>query len=218
MLLTRCVMRDKAHSTDHIDPPVGDDAVLWRQLLVRDRAALTAVWNQYAPLVTRTLQRSLGAAEVDDQVQDAFLRFFAAVPRLREPDALRSFIIGVTINVAKGELRRRWLKRWLRLGSDDEPVANSLVEEVNEDARDALRRFYRVLDRLNAADRTAFVLRFIEEMELQEVAGALGISLATLKRRLPRIAARVQRAVDEDAMLSRFVSSESPWVKYVPRR
>ena len=43
-----------------------------------------------------------------------------------------------------------------------------------------------MLDKLPADERIAFALRFINEMELVEVADACQVSLATAKRRLAR--------------------------------
>ena len=69
------------------------------------------------------------------------------------------------------------------------------------DAREALARFYKILDRVNATDRAAFVLRFMEGLELTEVAAALKLSLATTKRRLARVWARVLLLVERDPVL-----------------
>ena len=72
------------------------------------------------------------------------------------------------------------------------------------DAREALARFYKILDRVNATDRSAFVLRFMEGLELTEVAAALKLSLATTKRRLARVWARVLLLVERDPVLVHY--------------
>ena len=69
---------------------------------------------------------------------------------------------------------------------------------------EALTRFYKILDRVNTTDRTAFVLRFMEGLELAEVATALGLSLATTKRRLARVWARVILLVERDPVLVEY--------------
>ena len=58
-----------------------------------------------------------------------------------------------------------------------------------------------MLDRLDPKDRTAFVLRHIEGLQLTEVAGMLDESLATVKRRLARIAHRVNAMTKNDQRL-----------------
>ena len=52
------------------------------------------------------------------------------------------------------------------------------------ESREALRRLPLILDRANAEERTAFVLRVIEGMPLEDVATTLDVSVATAKRRL----------------------------------
>ena len=74
--------------------------------------------------------------------------------------------------------------------------------QPNAEAREALTRFFKILDRLNAVDRTAFTLRFVEELELRDVAAALDLSLATTKRRLTRTWKRLSCLVRNDPALS----------------
>ena len=56
-----------------------------------DRAAQTAIWRRYLPLVRARMSRSLGGQDVDDHVQEVFLSLFQVLPDLRDPSALRSF-------------------------------------------------------------------------------------------------------------------------------
>jgi DNA-directed RNA polymerase specialized sigma24 family protein len=53
-----------------------------------------------------------------DALQDVFLRLFRDLASLREPSALRSFLIGIALHVATSELRRRRARRWLMLSDD----------------------------------------------------------------------------------------------------
>ena len=73
-------------------------------------------------------------------------------------------------------------------------------------ARQALTRFYEVLNRLKAEDQVAFTLRFLEGMELREVADALDVSLATTKRRLDRIWKRLGTLVEGNPGLATYLA------------
>jgi RNA polymerase sigma-70 factor, ECF subfamily len=125
------------------------------------------------------------------------------VRTLREPKALKAFVISVTVLTTRHELRRRWVRRWVRLSGKTD-AAELEVVTPDTDAREALARFYKILDRVNTTDRTAFVLRFMEGLELAEVATALGLSLATTKRRLARVWARVILLVERDPVLVEY--------------
>src|SRR5262249_44652304 len=85
-----------------------DDAVLARALIERRPNAPAALWARFAPMVHRMLRRTLGpGAEIEDVVQEVFLCVFQKVSGLREPRALRAFVISVTALTARYELRRR---------------------------------------------------------------------------------------------------------------
>jgi RNA polymerase sigma-70 factor (ECF subfamily) len=159
-------------------------------------------------LVRRILRRSLGpAAEVEDAVQDVFLRLFRDIESLREPTALRSFLIGITLHVATSELRRRRARRWLLL-SDDGSLPDVSTNEATPDReqREALLRFYKVLDRIDPERRLVFVLRHVEGLELTELSAVLGCSLSTTKRRVADASARVCRLAAADPLLLPYVS------------
>src|SRR5277367_3203183 len=95
-----------------------DDATLARLVAAQDPRAAAALWDRYATLVRGILRRTFGpVAEVEDLVQDAFIGLFRTLPGLRDPEALRSFVVGTALRVARSELRRRRVRRWLSLTS-----------------------------------------------------------------------------------------------------
>jgi RNA polymerase sigma-70 factor, ECF subfamily len=189
-----------------------DDGGLALALVRGDSSASRVAWTRFAPMVHRMLKRALGPAQdVEDIAQEVFLTFFRKVRGLRAPEALRAFIIAITSMTIRYELRRRALRRWLRLGQDPvEDVVDLNAVAADSEAREALRRFYVILDSVNPRDRTAFVLRFMEGLELTEVASALDISVATVKRRLGRVWERVARLVERDPVLRVYSGSVVP--------
>jgi RNA polymerase sigma factor (sigma-70 family) len=65
-----------------------------------------------------------------------------------------------------------------------------------------LARFYALLEQLGVNDRTAFVLRYMEGLKLEEIAERMGVSLATAKRWIGRASREVSALVDADPELS----------------
>ena len=191
-----------------------DDAGLVRAILGGDPRAPRVLWDRHARLVYRILRRSLGQQdEVEDLVQEVFLNLFRRLPTLREPRALPGFLITITTLTLRHELRRRWVRRWMTLGSKQDIDRDPRVVHPNPEARQAVSRLYTILDRLGREERLAFVLRFIEGMELTEVAAALGLSLATAKRRLVRARTRVNHHIGRDPGLAAYlagIDEESP--------
>ena len=159
-------------------------------------------------MVFRTLRGALGPEQdVEDLAQEVFLVVFEKVPALREPKALKAFIRSIAALTARSELQRLWRRRWIGWAEGGDASEKALVH-VDTDGREALGRFYAVLDRINAPDRTLFVMRFVEGFDLVELAAASGVSVATTKRRLARAQSKVILFVERDPVLSEYLSGD----------
>lgn len=186
------------------EPDDDDDVQLVRALVDQHPEAARVLWRRFAPTVFRILRRTLGRDdEIEDLAQDVFLSVLQKAHTLRRPQSLKAFVVSVTTLTARLEVRRRSMRR--RLSSATErpgPEAETIMGR--SDAREALLRFYRILDRLRPTDRAAFVLRFMEALDLKEVAAALDVSLATAKRRLARAWSRIELLVARDPFLAHY--------------
>ena len=150
------------------------------------------------------LAKALGPGlEIEDLTQEVFLRVFVRLPSLRDPSALRSFVLAVAMNVLKWEIRRRWVGRKVRVS-----VTGTLPDiestSVDTEARHALRRCYRIFESLPTKERLAFVLRYMEGMTIDEVAAALAVSISTAKRWVNRGAAKIADEVAGDPDLTQL--------------
>lgn len=182
------------------------DSVLAGELQARSPEAARAVWQRYAPLVRRMLSRALGPKrDVEDSLQEVFLCLFNKAPELRDLAALRAFIVSITIRTLRHEIRRRKLRNWLRF---DGAAAVEDLRTVNPDtdAREALARFYALLDRINTRDRTVFVLHVIEGMDVDAIASSLEVSVPTVRRCFGRARERIALLAARDPMLNDYVS------------
>ena len=183
--------------------PAIDDGALVRAALAGDPLAPAAIWKRYAPLVRSKLNRSIGGQDVDDQVQEVFLRLFEYLDQLRDPSALRSFLIGITLRMAGTELRRRRCRAWLVLTATGEVPELPALDDP--EARRVVRRLFGILDQLAPESVRVFALRYIEEKELVEVAAAMNVSLATVKRYLSRVSSRVQAMAEREPLLAGYL-------------
>ena len=185
---------------------LADDATLAVALIGKNRAAPLVAWARFSPLVRRVLSRSLGPRyEVEDIVQNVFLCLFERVHTLRDPVALKAFVIAITLRTMRYEVRRARVRRWVGLSPSAE-LADLQVVHADNSARHALIHFYRALDRLSERDRAAFVLRFIEELEVGEIAAALNVSIPTARRCFTRAWQRVTFFARRDPFLVDYMS------------
>jgi RNA polymerase sigma-70 factor (ECF subfamily) len=187
-LLERQTMKHEgASSTPVVRLPFFEsDSAIVTALRAGQPAGGAALYDRYHQHVRRVLVRVLGSgADVNDLVQDVFVSAIDGIARLEDPESLRGWLASIAVFRARAEIRKRSRTRWFPLfGNDELPdvVAVVATPEIDE----AVRTTYRVLDKLSADERIAFALRFIDGMELVEIAEACGVSLATLKRRLSR--------------------------------
>lgn len=189
-------------------PAQMDDGELGRGLAERAAWAQRVAWNRYAALVFRLAHRTLGSVDAaEDLTQDVFFRLFLRAPTLQNHAALRSFIVSITLRLLKWELRRRRVRRWVMLSATGEQP-DAVAPTPDPSVRIRLRRFYSILDRLSAQERTLFVLRHVEGFTLEEVAEATQVSLATVKRRLAKTTARFSMLVARDPELASLAHSE----------
>lgn len=182
-----------------------EDGALARAAVLGDARATREIWRRFAPLVRRIVRRTLGPEhDVEDVVQDVFLRLFDKLPGLRDPAALRAFLVSISIRSVRYELRRRRVRRLVGLSTTPE-LHDLRVVSADHDSRQALLHLYRSLNRLGFRERTAFVLRFVEGMEIEDVAGALDVSVPTTRRALARAWERIAVLAGDDGFLSRYV-------------
>jgi RNA polymerase sigma-70 factor (ECF subfamily) len=182
-----------------------DDAALARAAADGQPGTAAAVWDRYGTKVQSLMRRLLGpGGDVEDHVQETFIQFFRDVKKLRDPAALRPFLFGIAVRVARSGLRRRRFRRWLSL-TDDGVLPDEAAEGVDDAAREALARFYALLDKLDDKTRLLFVLRYVEGLELTETAEATGVSLATAKRHLAKATARIRAMAGNDPVLAAYL-------------
>ncbi len=152
--------------------------------------AAAMLFDALAPRIRRIMRRSCGATpDLDDLVQDCFLKLWKSIGRLQDPERLDAFVYAIAVHTARSALRKRYVRRILKIDT-------SVVEEVGDgvggmDGRERARDAEALLDRLTPELRLAFVLRHVEELDLAEGAAALGVSLSTFKRRLASAEQRV---------------------------
>ncbi|RYE89019.1 MAG: RNA polymerase sigma factor [Myxococcales bacterium] len=186
----------------------GSDEALVAALRAGDARARAQLFDAHGPHVQRVLARVLGVdQELGDLLHDVFIEAYTSIARLDDPRALRGWLTTIAVFTARGCIRRRKRRSWLRFfGWDEMPEAAAPAGQ--SEAALALRRVQAVLERMPEDDRIAFALRFLEGMELTEVAAACQVSLATIKRRLSRAEERFRREAASEPALGRWLDDE----------
>ncbi len=148
------------------------------------KAAVEDAFRRYAPLVASLgLRITALRDEIDDFVQEVFLRATRGIGGLRHQGATKAWLVSITINVARQRLRVRKLRKLV--GLENQTEYEELVDPaLSPEDKVLLTRMYRALDGLPVNQRLAWSLRHIEGERLETVALLCGCSLATAKRRI----------------------------------
>lgn len=187
--------------------PVSDGALV-RLAAAGDPVARAELCERHGDVAFRMLQSVLGpGAEIEDLAQEVLARALAGLGRLQEPDKVRSWMAGIAVCVAREWLRRRARSRVLSFFAEPPEVP---ARAPSEAVSDAVRATFELFDRLPADERLVFALRYVEGMELAEIALACDFSLSTTKRRLAAAEARFFAAARRSPALAAWVGEEEP--------
>ena len=132
----------------------------------------------------------------DNLTQDCFLRAYAKRSTFRGEASVETWLIRIAVNLARDHARNRRLAFWRNIlprgpGTVEEapPIEPPDPRPSPERAllvREQLATVKSILERISPQQRTAFSLRFFEEMTLEEIAGVMGLEIGTVKAHLFR--------------------------------
>ena len=160
----------------------GDDAAF--ELLVR---------SNYDRLYAVARRMVMDAADAEDATQEAFLRGWREIPRLRDPDRYEGWQLRLLVRTCYDLLRGR---RRRRLRSDVRPIAE-LVVHPDESVLDR-ERLTRAFGRLAPEQRAVVVLHFYRDMAPAAIADVLEIPVGTVNSRLHYGTRALRAALDAD--------------------
>jgi RNA polymerase sigma-70 factor, ECF subfamily len=147
-------------------------------------AALGWLVRLHGGLVRRLLVRVLGPREdLDDLMQNAFLETLRALPSFRRESALSTFVAGITIRVARRAARPTRVVAG-SVALESEPPDAGPPPEERLAAKRSLERVRRALELIAEPKRVAFLLWSLEGMSLEEIAAAMGASVAATRSRI----------------------------------
>lgn len=163
-----------------------------------DEGAFRELVERWQTPVFRFLERMLGSREdAQDLAQETFLRMCVNARRYRPEGRFQSWLFRIAGNLARSQLRRRKILRWVAFEpavhepASSERSAQESLERRVEDAgvRDAILV-------LPDRQREALLLRTFEEMSYQEIADAMNTSVGAVESLLHRATTALRRELE----------------------
>jgi RNA polymerase sigma-70 factor (ECF subfamily) len=137
--------------------------------------------------------------------QDCFVRAYENRASFRGDSSVYTWLTRIAINLVRDNARNRRQGFWRRIlqrGPEEDheeiaaraPDTRATAERLML-AREELAAVWREVETLSPQQREIFVLRFSEEMQLEEIAEVVGVKLGTVKAHLSRAVAAVREQV-----------------------
>jgi RNA polymerase sigma-70 factor (ECF subfamily) len=131
-------------------------------------------------------------AAAEDLTQDCFCKAYKGWKGFRGDSSVITWLMHIAVNVVRDFGRNQRLQFWRRArvidpASAGEYLADRTVSpEANVVMQERLRAIWAAAAMMPSRQRTAFLLRFVEDMELHEIAVAMGVSEGSVKVHLFR--------------------------------
>jgi RNA polymerase sigma-70 factor, ECF subfamily len=172
-----------------------------RRILAGDRDAFRVLMDRHLPAVLRMTYRVTGnAVDAEEAAQEAFLLAYKKLPGFREQSAFGTWVYRIAMNCSLNLVERRsrdlaWNAITIEPGAPSENIAVSHgpTPEAALLQNEALRRRERAMLTLTPMERTAFILRHMEDQSIQIIADALGVPANSAKQAIFRAVAKLRR-------------------------
>lgn len=154
-----------------------------------EREALEALIKQYQPAVLRVCVSLLGSRDVEDLVQDVFIKILKKIRDFEGRAALFTWIYEIAVNHCRDELRRRKRRRWFSFQDlPAETIEQIPLDEISAseqlETEEMRRQMRHALNKLKPKHRELVVLRDLEGLSYEEIAQATGLTDRLVKSRL----------------------------------
>jgi RNA polymerase sigma-70 factor, ECF subfamily len=164
-----------------------DDGLLVERARDGDTDAFGMLVTRYAPVATQVAYLVAPGADVEDTVQEAFVRAWRALAGFRVGAPFRPWLCRIVANEAKNRSRSAHRRDALALRNvasssrDEPPTPEGVVLE-----RDEAVALVRAMNALRQDDRLIIAYRWLLELSEAEIAAALDVPVGTVKSRLSR--------------------------------
>jgi len=185
-----------------VNRDTGDTREIARGLRDRDVAVLQMLVEEYQDRLVRYLVYVLGRRDgVDDLVQETWLRVMERGKSYDGRSRFEPWLFTVARHLAIDFLRRR---REVSLDADEDgravvaaPVSQAMSPFALAARTEDAERLAAALQGLQAITREALVLRFMEDMSLQEIAAVVNAPVPTVAARIYRGLAALRSQMEE---------------------
>jgi RNA polymerase sigma-70 factor (ECF subfamily) len=169
---------------------------------ITELSDIEALDRAYRARLLRFVAYSTGDMDLAETVvQDCLLKAYNGRESFRGECSVYTWLAHIAGNLVRDQQRTRRFQFWRRVqktGPDLSELAGMLASGESSPERQILAReraqeVSAALETLSENQRRIFLMRFVEEMELQEICQATGMRIATVKTHLHRAVKAVRQ-------------------------
>lgn len=184
-------MQTTASPCLHVKPTPAEaaDQQLAARVASGDASALEAVIEQYGQRVIGLAARLLGWTDgAEDVAQDVFVQVLNKGKQFRGNSSLWTWLAALTVNRCRTVRRRRWLHDRVLGIVGRQPASPETTRPATKqlERNETAARVRAQVAQLPTAAREVIVLRYFEELSLDEIATVLGAKRNAIEARLSR--------------------------------
>ena len=156
-----------------------------------------APWEDVAARLRPFLVRRVSPSDLDDVMQDVFIRMQRGLPALRDEERFTSWLFQIARSSVAEHMRARARHPLPAVPDEDDRPAEPADDDDREAARTLAGCVSVFVARLPSPYREAVTLVELEGLTAREAAEMVGISVSGMKSRVQRGRAQLRRMFDE---------------------
>jgi RNA polymerase sigma-70 factor (ECF subfamily) len=177
------------------------DHSIRRTVLAGDKDAYGTLVGRYSPSVFRVAYRITGnEADADEVVQETFLRGYQKLESFEGRSSMATWFYRIAANCSLDMVSRKKIEAQSRIGDEDDPELGEVqVADVKAGpdrlllSQEIEARQKVAMEKLTATERTAFVLRHMEDQTTEEIAATLQIAPNAAKQAVFRAVQKLRK-------------------------
>jgi len=168
------------------------------QAAAGNHAAFDQLVTVHQDRIARLVHRLLGwPSDVDDVVQDVFVDALRNLHRFDGRSSVLTWLTRLTINRCRTHQRKQWLRLGFLRRRREELCATGSASALHASGplsiAETIHQVHSAIRQLPQRDREIIVLRYLEELSIEEITKTLNLSRSTADVRLTRARQRLEK-------------------------
>lgn len=136
--------------------------------------------------------------DADDLLQNTLIKAWKNLPGFREESRLYTWLYKIATNEALNFLKSRRVKSFLSLKGYEKAIEDRFTTSQYFNGDEITRRLYRAMEKLPPRQKAVFIMRYFEEMKMDEIAEIIGRSTGAVKATYHHAFLKMKNFLSED--------------------